>query len=157
MKKLVLLIALFFCLKKCCGQIVELPLPIIHLKKDRSVSAWKNRDTPLTNDKPSFERQSNIVIYPNQYAKFNVSIFTKGHKVFICDTSGHVLYSQIKRKGKYNCATSFTYQYFIIYDMINDTTKNIVGYNPIDQFHRNIIFGYKNTVDALVSITAKLK
>ena len=147
---------LLFCSRISYSQIVELPLPISHPKQNQVSPLGKNKDMTVKFDEQSFERESKIVVYPSQYIRFNISIFTKGHHVFICDTLGQILYSQIKNKGSFKYRTDIKYKYFIIYDLINDTTKNIIGYNPIDLFHRNIIFGYKNKVDALINITAKI-
>jgi hypothetical protein len=153
----IVLVILFFCTIKSYGQVVELPLPIRHTNKDIPFPPKKNKDGTFDFGDLSYEREARLVLYPNQNARFEISIFAKQQKLIICDTSGHVLYSQTKRKGHYLCTTNSSYQYFVIYELMNDGMRNIISYNPIDDFNRDINFGGKKKVDALIKITAKLK
>ncbi|MFD0749242.1 hypothetical protein ACFQZS_03750 [Mucilaginibacter calamicampi] len=136
------------------GQILEMPLSSQLSQQDTPFPPSLNKDGTFNFDKRFMEKESKIAAWPNQKIVFNIKIRSSGHQIFICDTSGRVLYCQRKSKGTYKTRTSSSYRYFIIYDVDKLKNKNFVEYNLIDDFNRAILFGEGNKIDGIVEIKA---
>jgi hypothetical protein len=154
MRKLVLF-TLIFISTRSYGQILEMPLSSKPLKRDVPFPPPINKDGTFKFDKQLTEKESRIAAWPSQKVTFTIEVNTPGHQIIICDTLGRVLYSQRKQKGYYSFETFTSYRYIVIYEIDKSENRNFVGYNPIDEFHRDIIFGDGKKIDGAVRIVAK--
>ena len=150
--RVIILVVLVFASIKSYGQIIEMPLPVKAVKQEVQFPPGKNKDGTFKFDNHSYEKEAKMQVWPNQKIKFEIK--SPGHQVFIGDTLGNVLFKQKTGKGYYTVTTDNFYRYFIVYDLDKLRHKNVVGYDPINDFKRSIIFGKDKQIDAVVTMSA---